>query len=273
VRTLALLRAGHPGPSLAITAMITLLVAEAARRGTGPVLVVPAALAGQLSIGWSNDFFDAGRDTAVGRADKPVAAGQVSRRAVAVAGAAALAVSLLLSLVIGEVTGIINAVMMAAGWTYNAGLKSTPASGLTYVIGFGLIPAFAVSTLPGHPAPRALITAAAAALGLGAHFANVLPDLAGDEQTGVRGLPQRLAVRAGPVAVRLAALVFLLLASVLLVLAAGGTHRWAALAALAAAAALAAVGARGAGRLPFLAAIGIAAIDVLLLTAGGIALT
>jgi 4-hydroxybenzoate polyprenyltransferase len=269
----ALLRAGHPGPSLAIAAMITLLAAEAARHGTGPVLVAPAALAGQLSIGWSNDFFDARRDTAVGRTDKPVAAGQVSRRAVGVAGLAALAVSLLLSLAIGEVTGIINVVMMAAGWAYNAGLKSTLASGLMYVIGFGLIPAFAVSTLPGHPAPRPVITAAAAALGLGAHFANVLPDLAGDEQTGVRGLPQRLAARAGPAAVRLTALVFLLLASVLLVLAASGAHRWVALGGLAAAAVLAAVGARGGGRLPFLAAIGIAAIDVALLAAGGIALT
>jgi 4-hydroxybenzoate polyprenyltransferase len=253
--------------------MITLLAAEAARHGTGPVLVAPAALAGQLSIGWSNDFFDAGRDTAVGRTDKPVAAGQVSRRAVGVAGLAALAVSLVLSLAIGEVTGIINAVMMAAGWAYNAGLKSTWASGVMYVIGFGLIPAFAVSTLPGHPAPRPLITAAAAALGLGAHFANVLPDLAGDEQTGVHGLPQRLGARSGPAAVRLAALVFLLLASVLLVLAASGAHRWVALGGLAVAAALAAVGARSTGRLPFLAAIGIAAIDVALLAVGGIALT
>jgi hypothetical protein len=94
-----------------------------------------------------------------------------------------------------------------------------------------------------------------------------------DEQTGVRGLPQQLAARAGPAAVRLAALVFLLLASGLLVLAAQGAHRWVALAALAAAAVLATVGARGAGRLPFVAAFGIAAINVVLLAAGGIALT
>lgn len=269
----ALLRAGHLGPSLAIAAMITLLSAEASRRGTGPVLVAAAALAGQLSIGWSNDFFDAARDAAAGRIDKPVAAGQLSRRAVGVAGVAALAVSLLVSLAIGPVAAVINVVMMAAGWAYNAGLKATFVSGLMFVIHFGLIPAFAVSTLPGHPAPRALIMAAAAAVGLGGHFANVLPDLAGDAETGVRGLPQQLAARAGPAAVRLAALVFLLLASGLLVLAAQGTHRWTALAALAAAAVLATVGARGAGRLPFVAAFGIAAIDVALLTAGGIALT
>jgi 4-hydroxybenzoate polyprenyltransferase len=253
--------------------MITLLAAQAAPHGTGPVLVAPAVLAGQLSIGWSNDGFDARRDAASGRTDKPVPAGAVGLRAVAVAAAAALAVSVTLSFALGAAAGLINLVMMAAGWAYNAGLKSTLASGLTYVVGFGLIPAFAASTLPGHPAPRAAVTAAAALLGLGAHFANVLPDLAGDEATGVRGLPQRLASGAGPAAVRLAALVLLLLASVLLVLTSSAGHRDIALGALAAAALLATVGAFGSGRLPFVAAIGIAAIDVALFVIGGVVLT
>ena len=43
-------------------------------------LVVAAVLAGQLSIGWLNDVLDAERDRTAGRADKPVAAGAVSRR-------------------------------------------------------------------------------------------------------------------------------------------------------------------------------------------------
>ncbi|HXL87383.1 MAG TPA: hypothetical protein VN969_00125, partial [Streptosporangiaceae bacterium] len=63
-RIRALMRAAHPGPSLAITAMIALLAAEAAQRGSGPALVAPAVLAGQFSIGWSNDAFDADRDAA-----------------------------------------------------------------------------------------------------------------------------------------------------------------------------------------------------------------
>ena len=160
---------------------------------------------------------------------------------------AALAVSLLLSLAIGEVAGILNAVMMTPGWAYNAGRKSTLMSGLTYVVGFGLIPAFAASTLPGHPAPRLSAVGAAAVLGLGGHFANVLPDLAGDEAAGVRGLTQRVAARSG-------------------------SHRWIAWAGLGAAVLLATVGARSAGRVPFRAAIGIAAIDVALFAIGGVAL-
>jgi 4-hydroxybenzoate polyprenyltransferase len=252
--------------------MIVLLAAQAAPRGSGPVLVAPAMLAGQISIGWSNDGFDAGRDIAAGRTDKPIAAGDISRRAVAVAGAAALVVSVLLSFAIGAVTGILNAVMMLAGWAYNARLKSTLASGLAYVVGFGLIPAFAASTLPGHPAARPSTLAAAAVLGLGGHFANVLPDLAGDKATGVHGLPQRVAALGGPAAVRVTALVLLLLASGLLVLASGGPHRWIALAGLGVAVVLAVLGARSSGRLPFLAAIGIAAIDVALFAVGGVAL-
>jgi 4-hydroxybenzoate polyprenyltransferase len=267
------LRAGHPGPSLAISALIAVLAAQAAPHGAGPVgLVVPAVVAGQFSIGWSNDFFDAGRDATAGRGDKPVVTGGVSRRAVGVAGVTALAASLVLGLAIGAVAGLVNAVMMAAGWAYNAGLKSTLASGLTYMLGFGLIPAFAASTLPGHPAPRAVVTAAAAVLGIGAHFANVIHDLDGDRLAGVRGLPQRVAAAFGPGAVRLTALVLLLAASALLALSAAGPHRWVSLAGLGVAAVAAAAGAVSPGRLPFVAAISIGAIDVALFVFGGVIL-
>jgi 4-hydroxybenzoate polyprenyltransferase len=272
-RVRALLIASHPGPSLAITAMATLLAAQAAPHGAGSVLVAPAMLDTQLSVGWSNDAFDAARDAAAGRTDKPVAMGAISARAVWIAAVTTLAGALATSAALSVTTAVINVVMIAAGWAYNAGLKSTPTSGLMYLLGFGLIPAYAASTLPGHPAPRWWVTAAAALVGLGAHFANVLPDLAADRATGVNGLPQQVAARWGPAAVRAIAIVLLLSASVLLLLASSPSRRWVALAGLAAAAALAAVGARGSGRVPFLAAIGIAAIDVVLFAVGGDALT
>ena len=270
-RVRALILASHPGPSLAITAMVTLLAAQAAPRGLGPVLVAPAMLAGQLSVGWSNDAFDAGRDAAAGRTDKPIPTGKISARAVWIAAFTSLAAALVMSLALGVATLIINVVIIGAAWAYNAGLKSTLASGLMYLAGFAPLPAFAASTLPGHPAPRWQVTVAAGAVGLGAHFANVLPDLTADRATGVNGLPQQVAARWGAGAVRAIALVLLLLASVLLLLAA--SRRWVALAGLAAAALLAVIGARGSGRQPFLAAIGIAAIDVVLFAVGGEALT
>ena len=260
----------HPGPSLAVTALTTLLAVEAAPHGIGPLLTAPALLAGKLSIGWSNDACDAPRDSAARRTDKPLVRGDISLYTVWSAACAAAAAGLAMALAIGPLTGAIYAVAIAVGWAYNLGLKSSLASGATYLVGFGLMPAYAASTLPGHPAPRVAVTVAAGLLGLGAHFANVLPDLAADKATGVGGLPQRVAARWGPAAVRAVALVLLLTASVLLLI--GATRLWVAIPGLIAALLLAVASVRGTGRVPFLAAIGIAAVDILLFVAGGEAL-
>jgi 4-hydroxybenzoate polyprenyltransferase len=269
-RVQALIITSHPGPSLAIAALTTLLAAQAAPHGAGPALTAPALLAGQLSIGWSNDACDAARDAAAGRTDKPLARGDISARAVWTAAGTAAAAGLAMALVIGPVTGGLYALVVVPGWAYNLGLKSTLASGVMYLLGFGPLPAYAASTLPGHPLPRWPVTVAAALLGLGAHFANVLPDLAADKATGVGGLPQRVAARWGPGAVRAVALAALLTASVLLLL--GATRRWVAIPGLIAALLLAVAATRGTGRVPFLAAIGIAAVDIVLFAAGGEAL-
>jgi 4-hydroxybenzoate polyprenyltransferase len=226
-------------------------------------------LAGQLSIGWSNDALDAPRDAAAGRTDKPVATGGISVRTVWIAAFASLLAALAMALGIGVVTAIILAVIVGAAWAYNLGLKSTPASGLMYILGFGPIPAYAASTLPGHPLPTWYATAAAALVGLGGHFANVLPDLAADRATRVNGLPQWVAARWGAGTLRAIVLVLPLLASVLLLLA--SSRHWVALAGLGAAVVLAVIGAVGTGRVPFIAAFGIAAVDVVVLAVGGYA--
>jgi 4-hydroxybenzoate polyprenyltransferase len=272
-RVRALLLATHPGPCLAVTVMASLLAAQAAPHGTGPVLIAPAMLAGQMSIGWSNDAWDADRDAAAHRTDKPVATGQVGRQLVWVAAFVALAAALAMSLAISAATLAASAVIIGAAWAYNAGLKATLWSGVMYMVGAGTIPAFATTWLPGHPLPRWWVTVAAAALGLGAHFANVLPDLADDELAGVTGLPQRVAARWGSAAVRAIAITLLLLASVAVLVAARPARAWVAIIGLAVSCSLAVVSARGKGRVPFLAAIGIALVNVLLFLAGVDALT
>ena len=72
-----LLRSCHPEPTVAVTAMITALAATAGHRVGGVVLIGLAVLSGQLTIGWLNDLVDAERDRAVGRSDKPIAAGTI----------------------------------------------------------------------------------------------------------------------------------------------------------------------------------------------------
>src|ERR1700761_954200 len=248
VRARALLVASHPGPSLAITAMATVLAAEAAPRGFGPVLVAPAMLTGQLSVGWSNDACDAALDIAAGRTDKPVARGEVTTGALWVAAVVSLVASLAMSAAISLVTLGLMVLIIGAAWGYNLGLKSTPWSGAMYVLGFGPLPAYAASTLPGQPAPRFWVCVAAALLGLGAHFVNVLPALAADLRSGGRGLPQLVAARWGPGAARATALLLLLSASALLVVEASPARRWIAVIGLCVSCVLAVAGAVGTGR-------------------------
>ena len=273
LRVRALLIASHPGPSLAITAMATVLAAEAAPHGFGPVLVAPAMLTGQLSVGWSNDACDAARDVAAGRTDKPVARGEVTVRSLWVAAVVSVIAALVMSAAISLVTLGVLALLVGAGWAYNLGLKSTPWSGAMYLLGFAPLPAYAASTLPGQPAPRFWVCVAAGLVGLGAHFVNVLPDLAADLRSGVRGLPQLVAARWGPGAARACALVLLLSASALLVAEASPARRWIAVAGLCCSCLLAVAGALGSGRTPFRAALAIAGADVAVFVFGADALT
>ncbi|MEX5721670.1 UbiA family prenyltransferase, partial [Geodermatophilus maliterrae] len=129
----ALAVATHAGPTVAVTVVATLL-AVAAQLSAGRVALVGlAVLAGQVSIGWSNDWLDADRDRAVARADKPVVQGAVDPAALRTAALAAAAAAVVLSLLLGPVPGLLLLVLVASGWAYNAGLKRTAASGLPYV--------------------------------------------------------------------------------------------------------------------------------------------
>ena len=263
---LALLRAAHIGPALAVTA-ITALLAVGQQLSAGNALIVTGAvLTGQLTIGWGNDLLDAARDRAVGRTDKPLATGELSRRLVVAAIATAAVACVALSFAAGWRAALVNLVLhVGGGHAYNLLLKHTAWSWLPYAAAFGTLPA--VVTLAADPPrwPPGWMLAAAAALGVAAHFLNVLPDLEDDAATGIRGLPHRL----GPPASRAAATALLVLASAAAVLGPPGRPAgwaWAALG-LTLLLALAALVARG--KTPFRAAIAIALVDVLLLTLAG----
>jgi 4-hydroxybenzoate polyprenyltransferase len=198
-RPVAFALATHLGPTVAVTTVATLLgVAAGVPPGRLVVLFV-AVLAGQASIGWSNDWLDADRDRAVARADKPVVQGAVRPASLRSAALAAAAVAVVLSLVLGPVPGGLLLVLVGSGWAYNAGLKRTVASGLPYLTGFGALPAGVVAAAPGTPSAPWWLVGAGAALGGAAHLANVAPDLEEDLATGVRGLPHRLGAPASAV--------------------------------------------------------------------------
>ncbi|MEU2452335.1 UbiA family prenyltransferase [Streptomyces sp. NPDC012765] len=259
-----LLAACHPLPAAAVTLFTAALSAAAGHGPAGAAVTVGAVAAGQLSVGWCNDRADLRRDLAAGRRDKPLAAGRVSAAAVTWAAGLALLLCVPLSLACGLLAGAVHLVGVAAAWAYNLRLKRTAVSWLPYALAFGLLPAFVTLGLPGSPWPPPWLTAAAALLGAGAHFANVLPDIEDDLATGVVGLPHRLGARASAA---LAGLLVLGSAATLVVGPPGRVtaYGWMLLAGTAAGLVLAAR--RPAGRLPFLTTMAVAGADVILLVA------
>ncbi len=190
---MALARACHPLPTVAVTLFALVLTAAAGGSAGVLVTVTVAVLAGQLSIGWANDALDADGDAAAQRRDKPVASGDLPRRVVARAAVVAAVVSVPASLLLGLVPAAAHLVGVAAGLAYDVRLKVTWASFVPYLLFFGLLPLVAATAA--GAAPSVLLCLVGAVLGLAAHLANTVPDAEQDAAEGVRGLPQRLGPR------------------------------------------------------------------------------
>jgi 4-hydroxybenzoate polyprenyltransferase len=86
--------------------------------------------------------------------------------------------------------------MLAIGWAYNLGLKANGFSVVPYILGFGILPAFVTLSSPDPALPPFWVMMVAGLFGVAAHFANTLPDLLADKQTGVRALPHILGQKA-----------------------------------------------------------------------------
>jgi len=271
--TVRLLQASHPLPGAAVTVVAALLSIGAGVRPLAAVGVTATIAASQFAVGWANDAIDAPRDARVGRSDKPVATGAVTRRA---AGTAAVVAAVAcLALAVATAAGADRPWVFLVAWlglgsalSYDWPLKSTVLSPLPYAVSFACLPAFVV-LVAGHSVPAWLVLAGGL-LGFGAHFANVVPDMADDEATGVRGLPHRLGAD-GALAVSAGAL---LAVTALLIFGPPGPPRAFGAAAGAVAVVVlllgAFVGRRSAARhWAFRGVIGVALVDVVLLIAGG----
>lgn len=261
----ALLRACHPGPTAAVTAVATLLAVDAELDPLHVVLAGTAVLAGQLTIGWTNDAVDSDRDRQVHRLDKPVATGEVSGTVIRTAAVSALLACIVLSGLLGWRSAVCHlALGVASGLAYDLGVKRTVWSWAPYALAFGALPGVITFAQSPPEAPAWWLSGAAALLGVGAHLLNALPDLDEDDATGVRGLPHRLGARAS----QTVAAVLFLVASVVLTLGPGtspGTLRWLLLVLTIG---LAGVASTGRGRTPFRATMVIAVVDVVLLAVG-----
>jgi len=221
--TVSLVLASHPLPTAAMTIAVTVAAALTGRSAMECALVAATILCGQLTIGWLNDVIDRHRDARVGRDDKPVALGWVDPGTVGFAIACAVLVDVPLSIANGTAAGIAHLAAVASAWSYNFWFKRTVLSWLPYAVSFGLLPAFLSygglgGGMHGSP-PTFTMTALAALLGVGIHFLNTLPDLVEDNETGVRHLPLRIALRIGAPKLLWASVTWTLLVAVGIVIA------------------------------------------------------
>jgi 4-hydroxybenzoate polyprenyltransferase len=189
---IGLARGCHPGPTSVVTLIAGMLAVAGGASWVTSVVTVITVFAGQLSIGWSNDWLDATRDAM--RKDKPTAAGAVSETTLRTAAFVALAVTVLLSVRVSWPYGLWQLVLVAAGWLYNIRLKATAFSLLPYAVGFGALPVYALAMAASEV--EWWIPICGSLLGVAAHFANVAPDIDLDRAQGVYGVPQRLGARA-----------------------------------------------------------------------------
>ena len=181
-------RAAHPLPTIAVSLVTTAFAWSLGWVGWPLITVFTAILIGQLSVGWSNDAFDASLDAQVGRTSKPTVALNVSARALWIAAVCALLIAILLSwTVAGWLGGSFHEFAILMAWLYNIRLSRTVWSWLPYALAFGVMPAFLSFGFNDEP-PTLWAVAVFAIIGVSAHLANAMPDADSDASAGVGGL-------------------------------------------------------------------------------------
>ncbi len=210
-RALALIRASHPIPCLAVASFSGMLGIGLGLPPTNALLVFFVVLMQQISVGLSNDWIDYKRDKVANRQDKPTVNGLVSVAQLRTGSLIAAALALLASFGMGLGSAVLMVVMLAAGWAYNLGMKLNWTSVIPYAVGFGTIPIFVGMAAPEPFWVETWIVLAAALLGVSAHFANVLPDMQADQLTGVKALPHLLGQRLSAIVISVSAMVATLL--------------------------------------------------------------
>jgi 4-hydroxybenzoate polyprenyltransferase len=215
------IRACHPGPTVVMTVLITLVGWGVGWHGVRIIGLGIAVLLGQLSVGWSNDAHDARMDFAAGREAKPTVSGHASARVLWPAALCALLLSVALSwIVAGWVGGSFHVLALAMAWLYNLRLSRTAWSWLPYAVAFAALPPF-LSYGSGNGAPPVWLLVVFPVIGVSAHLANALPDVETDRSGGLGGTAVHLGVR------RTAVLCWVLLAVASVILAAEAvTGRW-----------------------------------------------
>ena len=185
------LRAAHFGPTVIVTTA-SFLLSLSQYSLIDSLRVAIAIFAGQLVVGWSNDFIDAPLDIAAQRTKKPIVGKEINpdllKKSIVVALVAALLLSLFSPL--GLTGTLIHFLGILSATFYNLKLKPTILSPLPYIVSFGALP-WAIY-LPAGNHPPLWLYLDFMLIAVAFHFFNVLKDFQWDIKQGILGLPQRL---------------------------------------------------------------------------------
>jgi 4-hydroxybenzoate polyprenyltransferase len=190
-RGFVFLRAAHFGPTVIVTTA-SFLLSLSQYSLIDSLRVTIAIFAGQLVVGWSNDFIDAPLDIAAQRTKKPIVSKEINPEQLKKSILVALLAALLLSLFspLGITGTLIHFLGILSATFYNLKLKSTILSPIPYIVSFGALP-WAIY-LPAGNHPPLWLYLDFMLIAVAFHFFNVLKDFQWDIKQGIMGIPQRL---------------------------------------------------------------------------------
>jgi 4-hydroxybenzoate polyprenyltransferase len=185
------LRAAHFGPTVIVTTA-SFLLSLSQYSIIDSLRVAIAIFAGQLVVGWSNDFIDAPLDIAAHRTKKPIVSKEINPEQLKKSILVALFVALILSLFspLGLTGTLIHFLGILSATFYNFKLKPTILSPIPYIVSFGALP-WAIY-LPAGNHPPLWLYLDFMLIAVAFHFFNVLKDFQWDIKQGIMGIPQRL---------------------------------------------------------------------------------
>ena len=185
------LRAAHFGPTVIVTTA-SFLLSLSQYSIIDSLRVAIAIFAGQLVVGWSNDFIDAPLDIAAHRTKKPIVSKEINPEQLKGSIVFALVAAVLFSLFspLGLTGTLIHFLGILSATFYNFKLKPTILSPIPYIVSFGALP-WAIY-LPAGNHPPLWLYLDFMLIAVAFHFFNVLKDFQWDIKQGIMGIPQRL---------------------------------------------------------------------------------
>jgi len=189
-RIVGLAKASHFGPSLLVTSF-SYFFAQLYWQPGSALIIALGFFSGQLIVGWSNDLIDYADDLSHKRMNKPLVAGQITRKFLQSWLAVMIPVALFINLFgpLGFVGGGLSIFAIVWALGYNFYFKFNIFSPLPYAVAFAILPS--CMAFSQDKTPPLWMSLGGAFLGIAAHFINVIKDMDQDHASGIKGLPQR----------------------------------------------------------------------------------